>query len=214
MNEEISIINSSTRNEKIKNFFINNKKKLILIAITTILIVFSFFSYQIYQDSHKEWLANKYNTAVIEFQKDDKSKVVISMKEIIEDKDRTYSPLALYFIIDNNIVNSNDEINQLFDEVLNINKLDKEIKNLVIYKKGLFNSEFENENNLIKILNPILNSNSIWKSHALFLMGEYFLDKNEKQKAKEFFEKILILENTNSRIKLETQKIIQRDLSE
>jgi predicted negative regulator of RcsB-dependent stress response len=207
MNEEISIINSSTRNEKIKNFFINNKKKLIL-------IVFSFFSYQIYQDSHKEWLANKYNTAVIEFQKDDKSKVVISMKEIIEDKDRTYSPLALYFIIDNNIVNSNDEINQLFDEVLNINKLDKEIKNLVIYKKGLFNSEFENENNLIKILNPILNSNSIWKSHALFLMGEYFLDKNEKQKAKEFFEKILILENTNSRIKLETQKIIQRDLSE
>ena len=214
MNEEISIINSSTRNEKIKNFFINNKKKLILIAITTILIVFSFFSYQIYQDSHKEWLANKYNTAVIEFQKDDKSKVVISMKEIIEDKDRTYSPLALYFIIDNNIVNSNDEINQLFDEVLNINKLDKEIKNLVIYKKGLFNSEFENENNLIKILNPILNSNSIWKSHALFLMGEYFLDKNEKQKAKEFFKKILILENTNSRIKLETQKIIQRDLSE
>ena len=135
-------------------------------------------------------------------------------EEIIEDKDRTYSPLALYFIIDNNIVNSNDEINQLFDEVLNINKLDKEIKNLVIYKKGLFNSEFENENNLIKILNPILNSNSIWKSHALFLMGEYFLDKNEKQKAKEFFEKILILENTNSRIKLETQKIIQRDLSE
>ena len=66
----------------------------------------------------------------------------------------------------------------------------------------------------VKDFYKILNSNSIWKSHALFLMGEYFLDKNEKQKAKEFFEKILILENTNSRIKLETQKIIQRDLSE
>ena len=45
-------------------------------------------------------------------------------------------------------------------------------------------------------------------------MGEYFLNKNEKLKANEFFEKILVLENSNPDIKLETQKIIQRDLSE
>ena len=37
MDEEITIINSNTRNEKIKNFFINNKKKLI-IGISIILI--------------------------------------------------------------------------------------------------------------------------------------------------------------------------------
>ena len=136
------------------------------------------------------------------------------MKEIIKDKDVTYSPLALYFIIDNNIFESENELNELFDEILKISKLDKEIRNLVIYKKGLFNSNFENENNLVKILSPIINSNSIWKSHSLFLMGEYFLDRDEKIKAKEFFEKILILENSNPDIKLETQKIIQRDFSE
>ncbi len=46
-------------------------------------------------------------------------------------------------------------------------------------------------------------------------MAEYFLSKNEKQKIqKNFFEKILILENSNPQIKLEAQKRIQRDFSE
>ena len=51
-----------------------------------------------------------------------------------------------------------------------------EIKNLVIYKKALFNSDFESENNLIQILNPVINSDSVWKSHALYLMAELFFD--------------------------------------
>ena len=98
--------------------------------------------------------------------------------------------------------------------MINKTNLDKEIKNLIIYKKALFNSEFESENNLLKILNPIINSDSIWKSHALYLIAEYFYSKNEKQKAKEFFNQILILENSNSDIKVETQKRINRDFGE
>ena len=214
MNEEVSIINTSTRNERIKNYFLNNKKLIISTIIVLVLILVSFFSYQKYKERQKEELANKFNSSVIEYENGDRSEVFSLMKEIIEVKDTTYSPLALYFIIDNNIINSDNEINELFDVVLKINKLDKEIRNLIIYKKGLLNSNFENENNLLKILSPILNSNSIWKSHALFLMGEYFLDKNEKIKAEEFFEKILVLENSNLDIRLEAQKIIQRDLSE
>ena len=102
----------------------------------------------------------------------------------------------------------------MFDILINETKVDKEINNLIIYKKALYNSEFETENNLLKILNPIINSKSIWKSHGLYLIAEYFLSKNEKQKSKEFFEKILILENSNPQIKLEAQKRIQRDFSE
>ena len=41
MDEDLSIINSNTRNEKIKNFFINNKNKLILGII--ILVIIGFF---------------------------------------------------------------------------------------------------------------------------------------------------------------------------
>ena len=136
------------------------------------------------------------------------------MVEVIKSQDKVYSPLALYFILDNKIINSEEKINDLFDIIINDTKLDNEIKNLIIYKKALYNSEFETENNLLKILNPIINSESIWKSHSLYLLGEYFLSKNEKKKSKEFFEKILILENSNPKIKLEAQKKIQRDFNE
>ena len=214
MDEEISIINNSTRNERIKNFFINNKKKLIFSVPIILILIISYLTYAEFLIKKKLNLSNRYNESSFNFTLENKMKVKNEMIDIVNKKDKTYSPLALYFLIDNNIISSDKEINELFDVILKINKLDKEIKNLVIYKKGLFNSNFEDENNLIKILNPILNSNSIWKSHALFLMGEYFLNNSEKQKANEFFEKILVLENSNPDIKLETQKIIQRDLSE
>ena len=214
MDEEISIINNSTRNEKIKNFFIYNKKKLFFSVSIILILIISYLTYEQFLIKKKINLSNKYNESSLNFSLENKMKVKKEMIDIVYKKDKTYSPLALYFIIDNNIISSDKEINELFDIIFEINKLDEEIKNLVIYKKGLFNSNFEGENNLIIILNPILNSNSIWKSHALFLMGEYFLNNNEKIKAKEFFEKILVLENSNPDIKLETQKIIQRDLSE
>jgi len=92
--------------------------------------------------------------------------------------------------------------------------LENEIKNLIIYKKALFNSDFVSENELLKILNPVINSESIWKSHALYLMAEFFYSKDEKQKAKEFFKQILVLPNTNGTIKTESQKRLNRDLGE
>ena len=47
MDEEITIIDSNARNERIKNFFINNKKKLILIIETSSFIFKSYFSIRI-----------------------------------------------------------------------------------------------------------------------------------------------------------------------
>ena len=140
--------------------------------------------------------------------------VANELVSIVHEKDKTYSPLALYFLIDNNIISDNNKINELFDTVINETSLEKEIKNLLIYKKALFNSDFESENNLLTILKPIINSNSIWKSHALYLMAEYFYFKNEKQKSKDFFDQIITLENVNSKIKREAQKRLNRDFSE
>ena len=115
------------------------------------------------------------------FDQGEQNKVISSMKEIINDKDSTYSPLALYFLIDNKIDLPNDEINTYFDIIINEVKLDEEIKNLNIFKKALFNSELETEDMMLKILKPLINSNSIWKSHALFLMGEYYYSKKKNK---------------------------------
>ena len=214
MDEDIEIINTNTRNEKIKNFFIINKKKIIIFASFLILIAIFYFLFLEIKERNKIKLAEKYNKIKIEHTKNNKKDTKNKLIEVIYENDTTYSPLALYFLIDNEILSENNEINKLFDQVINKTKLDKEIKNLIIYKKGLYNSDYETENNLLKILNPLINSKSIWKSHSLYLLAEYFFSKNEKQKAKEFFEKIITLENSNPQIKLEAQKRIQRDFSE
>ena len=214
MDEDTAIINKNTRNEKIINFFVNNTKKIIIVISVIVLIIFGYFIYEDLKKKNKIKLANKYNLAIIKFVSGDKIKVENELIDIVNKKDKTYSPLALYFLIDNNIVNENNKINELFDIVINETNLEKEIKNLVIYKKALFNSDFESENNLIQILNPVINSDSVWKSHALYLMAEYFYYKNQKQKSKDFFNQILTLENSNPNIKIETQKRLNRDFSD
>ena len=99
------------------------------------------------------------------------------MVNVVKSNDATYSPLALYHLLDNNLLENNDEINILFNELIEKTKLDNEIKNLIIYKKALFNSDFVSENELLKILNPVINSESIWKSHCIILTCRIFLFK-------------------------------------
>ena len=214
MDEDIAIINKNTRSEKIKNFFINNTKKLIIAISAIVLIIFGYFIYEDLKKKNKIKLANRYNLVTIKFISGDKNKFENELIDIVNEKDRTYSPLALYFLIDNNIINENKKINELFDVIINETSLEEEIKNLVIYKKALFNSDFESENNLIQILSPVINSDSVWRSHALYLMAEYFYYKNQKQKSKDFFNQILTLENSNPNIKIETQKRLNRDFSD
>ena len=214
MDEEISIINEKTRNEKIKNFFITNKKFLLLSLAFIITTILSFYSFQIYKDNNKKLISDKYNNAIIKYENENNSAIVKELKEIIEGKDRTYSPLALYFLIDNNLIKKQNDVNQLFDILIDKTALENEIRNLIIYKKALFNANFSNEKQLLDILKPLLNSKSVWKSHALYLMAEYFYSKDQKQKSKEFFNQIASLEDANPDIKLQAQKRLNRDLSD
>ncbi len=214
MDEEITIIDTNARNERIKNFFINNKKKLIIIISIILVIIIGYLSFENSKEKNKIKLANQYNLALIDLNPENKQKTIDEMVNVVKSNDATYSPLALYHLLDNNLIENNDEINILFNELIEKTKLDNEIKNLIIYKKALFNSDFVSENELLKILNPVINSESIWKSHALYLLAEFFYSKDEKQKAKEFFNQILLLSNANNEIKLSSQKRLNRDIGE
>ena len=214
MDEDIAIINTNTKNQKIKDFLVKFRKHLISIFIVIILLIFSYFIYGDFQKKNKIKIADKYSQLAIDYHSGVKSNIKKDLIEIVKEKDKTYSPLSLYFLLDNGIITEKNEINELFDIIINEINLEKEIKNLVIYKKALFNFEFETENNLIKILSPIINSESIWKPHALYLMAEYFYYKNEKKKSREFFEKIIALEKNNLSIKKEAQRRLNRDFSE
>ena len=214
MDENIAATEINSKNQRIKDFLVKFKNQLITIFATIIIIFFGYFIYQDFQKKNKIKIADEYSQATIDYFSGNKKNVEEKLINIIKKKDKTYSPLSLYFLLDQDIVTETNKINELFDVIINDTNLEREIKNLVIYKKALFNSEFETENNLIKILNPIINSESIWKSHALYLMAEYFYFKNEKQKSKEFFQKIMSLEKSDLSIKKESQKRLNRDFSE
>ena len=212
--EDLSTLNTSNRQEKIKNFFGNHKNKIISGIIILIIIVIGVYSYDKYLVNKKKEISDNFNSITIKFEEDNKESTAKQLIEIINKKDPTYSPLSLYFIIDNNLVNDQNIINSLFDTLIENTSLDKEIKNLVIYKKALFNADQFKEGDLLSILNPIINSESVWKSHALYLMAEYFYSGNQNQKAKEFFNQIISLENSNPDIRLQAEKRLNRDLSE
>ena len=212
--EDLSTLNTSNRQEKIKNFFGNHKNKIISGIIILIIIVIGVYSYDKYLVNKKKEISDNFNSITIKFKEDNKESTANQLIEIVNKKDPTYSPLSLYFIIDNNLVTDLNIMNSLFDTLIENTSLDKEIKNLVIYKKALFNADQFKEGDLLSILNPIINSESVWKSHALYLMAEYFYSGNQNQKAKEFFNQIISLENSNPDIRLQAEKRLNRDLSE
>ena len=214
MEEDISIINSNTRNEKVRNFFINNKNKIISTIVVLIIILIGAYSFDSYKTNKKKEISNKFNSITLTHSENTKEITTKNLVEIINEQDPTYSPLSLYFIIDNKLISNQSEINSYFDILIEKISLDKEIKNLVIFKKALFNSDQAQESDLLNILNPLINSESVWKSHALYLIAEYFYSKDQKQKSKEFFNQIASLEDANPDIKLQAQKRLNRDLSD
>ena len=214
MDEDLAIINTNTRNEKIKNFLIKYKNIIFLIVTLIAILVMIFFGYGEYTKSKKKSISNLYNSTIIDYSESTIKSTTDTLIEIINRRDATYSPLSLYFILDNNLISEKARVNELFNTVIEKTKLENEIKNLVIYKKALYNADLSNENELISILKPMLNSESIWKSHALYLIAEYFYSKGEKNKSKDFFSRILLLENSNQDIVKEAQKRLNRDLSE
>jgi len=176
-------------------------------------ILSTFFYLDIFKKQKAE-IANKFIKASINYNLRKEAYYPKEFKEIINSHDSTYAPLALFFLIDNKILNSNEEINHLFDQILNNVNLEREIKNLVIYKKGLINADYQSENIMIEILKPVINSESFWKPHSLLLLGDYFLFKGERQKAKDFYSQILTSQKTNKNIFNQAQQRILKNYGE
>ena len=61
---EIEIIESSTRNEKIKNFFTNNLRIIIALISVVLLFIFIYLFYKTNLENNRIDTSNKYNIAI------------------------------------------------------------------------------------------------------------------------------------------------------
>ena len=213
MDEDIEIINQNTRISIIKNFLKKNSKKIITLVILILIFMLSYFFYDELKERKKEKFAQTYNSIIFNSDKFSQNEIKVKMLEIVNAKVNTYSTLALYYLIDNKIINNNSEISELFDKIISINK-DIELKNLIIFKKALYFSDKYSENQILEILNPVIKSESVWKQHGFLLLSDFYFHKKQLNKSKEFLQKILELKNLNSKIKIDVEKRLNRDFSE
>ena len=189
-----------TKKSKLKKFYEANK---IFIIATTLILIISAASLGFYsgiKEKKKILLSENYLSAKVYLANDERNKVTNILKTIILANDSTYSTLSLFLILNENLIDDQRELSNLFDHVIENNKFEKEVKNLIIFKKALFQSDFVSESELLEATKTLINTETVWKPHALLLLGDYFASKKEYSKAKEFYTHILSLKNLHKEL--------------
>ena len=189
-----------TKKSKIKRFYETNK---ILIFIVIFIFLFSFASIGFYLNNRENkiiLLSNNYIEAKVLLENGKKEEATKILKNIILANNKSYSTLSLFLILNESLITDEVELTSLFNHILENNKFNREIKNLIIFKKALFQSSFINESELLEVIKPLLNTETVWKPHALLLLGDYFFSKKEFIKAKEFYTQILYLKNLHEEL--------------
>ena len=186
---------------KEKKSFFDILKQNLKVMLSILLVLFIglglYLWIQYNSNLKKQDLSEKYIQAKILLSKNDKQKSLEILKNIIKEKDSTYSILSLYLIIDKNLESDDNNILNYFDKIITISDLEKEDVNLIKLKKAIFISSYGKEDKLLELLNPIINSDSVWKVQATKFMGDYYFSRKEYVKADQFYSKLINLEGEN-----------------
>ena len=189
-----------TKKSKLKKFYEVNKILIFSVILILIIAIASVIFYSETKEKKKILLSDNYLAAKVYLENGDRNKVKNILKTIIFANDSTYSTLSLFLILNENLIVDQGELSNLFDHVLENNKFEKEVKNLIIFKKALFQSNFVSELELLDTVKPLISTETVWKPHALLLLGDYFASKKEYLKAKEFYVQILSLKNLHKEL--------------
>ena len=184
-----------TKKSRIKKFYESNKIFIFSFILILIILFGSFSFYLENQERKKILLSENYIQAKIYLENGNKNEALNTLKKVIFANDSTYSALSFFLILNQNLISDYKEISALYDHLLENNNFEKELRNLLIYKKSLFSSNSVSETELLETIKPLLNTDTLWKPHALLLLGDYFISKGENIKAREFYQQILSMNN-------------------
>ncbi len=182
---------------KIRKFYDSNKTIIFALALFLIFLFVSVSFYLVNKENKKNLLSQEYIQAKIYIKDEKKTEAIQVLKKIIFSNDDVYSTLSFFLILNNNLIKEQEELSELFDHLIKNIKFEDEIKNLMIFKKALFNSNFIEESKLLNEMQPLMNEDSLWKPHVLLLLGDYFSSKKEYLKAKEFYMQIINTKSSN-----------------
>ena len=186
-----------TKKSKLRIFYESNKILIYSTILVIIIIIGGYIYYQESKENKKILLSESYIEAKIYLKNNNKEKAANILKEIIFSNEPTYSTLSFFMLLNENLINDGEEISKLFDHLLKNNKFDKEMKNLLLYKRALYKSNYVEESILLEETKSLLDSTdeSVWKAHVLLLLGDFYFSRSENIKAIDFYNQILSIKN-------------------
>ena len=132
-------------------------------------------------------ISDSFINAQILIEKGKKNEAEKILSNIVLEKNSPYSSLSLFLIIENKLIDNKEIIINYFDEVINNNSFKEEDLNLLRLKKAIYISDISMEQEILGLLKPIINSNSVWKNHALKFLGDFYYSNGQQQKAKQYY---------------------------
>ena len=203
-------MNTENLNKEKNGFriFLKKNLKLLITLCLVIILIGIFFIWLDYSEKSKRTKSSEsFIESKILLSEKNYSKSLEILENIIKMKDNTYSPLSLFLILDQNLEKDNKVVLEYFNDVLSIRNLENEDKNLLRLKKAIFISNTVNEKEMLDLLNPIINSDSVWKTQSLKFLGDYYFSLKQFKKAENYYSTLLNYEDSTIDLKEIKRKI-------
>jgi len=174
---------------------IKSNLKLILSIFSIILLILIYIVGSNYFDNERRVkISEDFIKAKILIESKKNNEALELLINIIEKKDAFYSPLSLFVIIDKSLEKNQSNIASYFDQVLSSKNLSEEDLNLIKIKKAIFISEYAEEKDILDLLAPIIESDSVWKADTIKFLADYNFSSQQFKKALKYY-KMLISED-------------------
>ena len=204
MNEIINEINDDLKKDKFLNLFKKYKYKITIFLILFFFIIFFFVGKNILFESRAKKATQEYVFILnlISEKKNDEAKK--RLEDLKNSKINIYKVLAISKLLELSKNDKNKQIS-LLDEAISGN-IDRNDKDLFKIKKAILIFESSDENNVFNLLNPSDFKHSPWKILSLEMLGDFYLDRGQKNKAKDIYNQVLKIENIPELFKKELEK--------
>lgn len=185
-------LNSPEQQKKGFREFITSNKKLLISLCAVFIFAGATFLWIDYSNKNKRIkISENFIEAKILLTEDNRPKSLEILKDIIRQHDKVYSPLSLFLILDEDLEENKEIILEYFDLVLSISSLKNEDLNLLRLKKAIFISNTSKEQDMLDLLNPIINSNSVWRLQSLKFLADYYFSLKQFKKAEQYYLSLL-----------------------
>ena len=207
MNQIFNEIEDDLKKDKILNFFKKYKFIIIIIISLIFLTILIIAGKNILFESIEKKNTQEY-VIILGLINDKKIDEAKKRLEILKDsKINLYKVLAISKLLELSKENKNEQIS-ILDYAIKSN-IEKNDKDLFKIKKALLAFDNLEEQQFLNLLNPGDFKNSPWRVLSLELLGDFYLSKGQKIKAKDVYDQALKISDIPEIFKKDLEKKIK-----